>query len=547
MLGFMSRDTHTLERWLEALTGIGEALGGEEPVSDLVDRVARTACDLLGYDFCAVFLPDADQRALTIVGSHGLSAEYVDQVNANRPILLEVRGDAEAPTSVAYRTGEILVLEDIETVPGIGPWGGVAQEQGYRALVSVPLRRAGRVVGVLNGYRATPHVFDAVELGLVTTLASQVAVALGTAQLRSREQAIIRELRRAEEVHALLTATALRGEGVTGVAVALAELLARPVLIDDVYGRSLAEVAWTATTSEISADVTLDGEPVARVRVGADETDLSRLDERAIEHATVVTAMELMRARTAAEVEQRLRGSLVADLLSTDGGDIDALVDRAGRLGWDLAGPQVLIAVRCQPLSDRLLADATRFATELRPRPLVTVYRGDVVLIVDSAVDASAVTRRLLESLSATEEVRIATAPAAIAADLPGVFASVRGALGLAAEGGPSVIDLNDVAVDHLLLQIDDPERLREFARAALGAAIDYDRDHASELLRTARMLLDRELDRRATAEALHLHPNTVAQRMRRLETLTGLRLSRPRDLLQLTSALTVARIAGLG
>lgn len=547
MLGFMSRDTHTLERWLEALTGIGEALGGEEPVSDLVDRVARTACDLLGYDFCAVFLPDADQRALTIVGSHGLSAEYVDQVNANRPILLEVRGDAEAPTSVAYRTGEILVLEDIETVPGIGPWGGVAQEQGYRALVSVPLRRGGRVVGVLNGYRATPHVFDAVELGLVTTLASQVAVALGTAQLRSREQAIIRELRRAEEVHALLTATALRGEGVTGVAVALAELLARPVLIDDVYGRSLAEVAWTATTSEISADVTLDGEPVARVRVGADETDLSRLDERAIEHATVVTAMELMRARTAAEVEQRLRGSLVADLLSTDGGDIDALVDRAGRLGWDLAGPQVLIAVRCQPLSDRLLADATRFATELRPRPLVTVYRGDVVLIVDSAVDASAVTRRLLESLSATEEVRIATAPAAIAADLPGVFASVRGALGLAAEGGPSVIDLNDVAVDHLLLQIDDPERLREFARAALGAAIDYDRDHASELLRTARMLLDRELDRRATAEALHLHPNTVAQRMRRLETLTGLRLSRPRDLLQLTSALTVARIAGLG
>ena len=547
MLGFMSRDTHTLERWLEALTGIGEALGGEEPVSDLVDRVARTACDLLGYDFCAVFLPDADQRALTIVGSHGLSAEYVDQVNANRPILLEVRGDAEAPTSVAYRTGEILVLEDIETVPGIGPWGGVAQEQGYRALVSVPLRRAGRVVGVLNGYRATPHVFDAVELGLVTTLASQVAVALGTAQLRSREQAIIRELRRAEEVHALLTATALRGEGVTGVAVALAELLARPVLIDDVYGRSLAEVAWTATTSEISADVTLDGEPVARVRVGADETDLSRLDERAIEHATVVTAMELMRARTAAEVEQRLRGSLVADLLSTDGGDIDALVDRAGRLGWDLAGPQVLIAVRCQPLSDRLLADATRFATELRPRPLVTVYRGDVVLIVDSAVDASAVTRRLLESLSATEEVRIATAPAAIPADLPGVFASVRGALGLAAEGGPSVIDLNDVAVDHLLLQIDDPERLREFARAALGAAIDYDRDHASELLRTARMLLDRELDRRATAEALHLHPNTVAQRMRRLETLTGLRLSRPRDLLQLTSALTVARIAGLG
>jgi hypothetical protein len=543
----MSSSTHPLERWLDALAGIGEALGGEEPVADLVDRVARTACDLLGYDFCAVFLPDADARALTIVGSHGLSADYVAQVNAERPILLDVRGDAEAPTSVAFRTGEILALEDIEAMPGIGPWGGVAHEQGYRALVSVPLRRAGDVVGALNGYHAEPHVFDAVELRLVTTLASQVAVALGTAQLRSREQATIRELRRAEEVHALLTATALRGEGVAGVATALAELLDRPVLIDDMYGRSLAEVGWPATGPETTADVILDGDVVAHVRVRADDGDLSRLDVRAVEHATVVTAMEVMRARTAAEVEQRLRGSLVADLLGTDGADVDAIVERAARLGWDLSGDQVLIAVRCAEPAERLLSAADRFAAGIRPRPLATVYRGDVVMIADSTVDAANTARRLVGSLSAATAVAVTT-PAVPTAELPVVFRTVRGALGLAAESGTgAVIDLHDVAVDHLLLQIDDPERLRVFARTALGPALDYDRAHASELLRTARMLIDRDLDRRAAAEALHLHPNTVAQRMRRLEGLTGLRLSRPRDLLQLTSALTVARIAGLG
>ena len=42
---------------------------------------------------------------------------------------------------------------------------GVAQEQGYRGLVSVPLRRAGTVVGALNGYHAEPHRFDQVERG----------------------------------------------------------------------------------------------------------------------------------------------------------------------------------------------------------------------------------------------------------------------------------------------------------------------------------------------------------------------------------------------
>jgi sugar diacid utilization regulator len=92
--------------------------------------------------------------------------------------------------------------------------------------------------------------------------------------------------------------------------------------------------------------------------------ELSRLDVRAVEHATVVTALELMRDRTAAEVEQRLRGSLVADLLSTDGADMPALLDRARRLGWDLSGDQSLISVRsieptagdARPATDRLQA-----------------------------------------------------------------------------------------------------------------------------------------------------------------------------------------------
>ncbi|MGU3503270.1 PucR family transcriptional regulator [Mycobacterium sp. C31M] len=102
------------------------------------------------------------------------------------------------------------------------------------------------------------------------------------------------------------------------------------------------------------------------------------------------------------------------------------------------------------------------------------------------------------------------------------------------------------MTIDHLLLQLDDPQRLREFARAVLGRALDYDRARQTELIHTARVHIDLGLDKRATATALHLHPNTVTQRIRRLEELTGLALSRPRDLLQLTSALTLARVAGL-
>jgi len=572
-----------LERWLDALASIGEAVGSDEPVAELLDRVARTACTLLGYDFCAVFLPDENRRALTIVGSHGLSTDYIAQVNADRPILLDIRGDEEAPTSIAFRTGEVVTMEDIELYPGFA-WGGVAHEQGYRALISAPLRRAGTVVGALNGYHALPHQFDAAEISLVTTLATQVAIALSTAQVRAREQDTIRELRRAEEVHRVLTATALRGEGVTGVATALAELLRQPVLIEDVYDEAMATAGWhaedrpvitSAVDDDISrgsivavepgghtvAGVVLDGEVVARVHVRAARAELSRLDVRAIEHSTVVTALELLRARTAAEVEQRLRGSLVADLLSTERTDVAPLLDRARRLGYDLSGDQLLLAVRCiegrlsggRPVTERLLAAANRLVAGVVPRPLAAIHHGDLVMVWTRAAGADAhnVARRLIESLTASgpiERCVAAVSPAASLDELAGVYRTVRGALDLAADSdSPSVIDLQEVAIDHLLLQLDDPARLREFARTVLGPALDYDRDHSTELLRTARVLLDHDLDRRAAATVLHLHPNTVQQRVRRLEGLTGLGLSRPRDLLRLTAALSVARIAGLG
>ncbi|WP_185975883.1 GAF domain-containing protein [Mycolicibacterium sp. 018/SC-01/001] len=539
------RGADQLEVWLAALADIGEAVGGDTPVTDVLDRVAETACTLLGYDFCAVFLPTADRTALTIVGSHGLSPDYVAQVNADRPILLDVRDESEAPTSIAFRTGEVVTVDDIDRKPHF-TWSGVAHEQGYRALISVPLRRSGGVVGALNGYRAGPHRFDRAEIGLVSTLATQVAVALGTAQLRAAEQATIAELRRAAEVHTLLTATALRGEGVTGVAEALAGLLGRSVLIDDVYGEHLAAAGSVTDTGPTTVtDVILDGAPVAHIRVAASTGELSALDVRAVEQAAVVTALELLRARTAAEVEQRLRGSLVADLLTGDAADVPATVERARRLGWDLAGPQTLIGVRCTD-SEGLLAAADRYFRSATTRPLSAVHRGDVVLLwpADSAVET---TRRLLDTIDVPGALA-AVSRAVSAAELPAAFRTVRGALDLAdGAESPAVIDLTQLTVDQLLLELGDAARLREFATSVLGRAMDYDRTRSTALLDTARVVIDTGLDRRVAAARLHLHHNTVAQRMRRLEDLTGLSFTRPNDLLQLTSALTVARIAALG
>jgi len=67
--------------------------------------------------------------------------------------------------------------------------------------------------------------------------------------------------------------------------------------------------------------------------------------------------------------------------------------------------------------------------------------------------------------------------------------------------------------------------RLRERVLAPLTGA-----DHA-ELAHTLRTLLDCRLDRTATSATLHVHRNTLAYRLRRIEQITALDLSDPRDL----------------
>ncbi|MFD2354927.1 PucR family transcriptional regulator [Nonomuraea ferruginea] len=68
----------------------------------------------------------------------------------------------------------------------------------------------------------------------------------------------------------------------------------------------------------------------------------------------------------------------------------------------------------------------------------------------------------------------------------------------------------------------DDADTLAALVDHVLGEVIAYDAAHGSQLLATVRTWM--EHDRRAedTAALLHIHPNTLAYRLRRFASLTG-------------------------
>jgi hypothetical protein len=97
---------------------------------------------------------------------------------------------------------------------------------------------------------------------------------------------------------------------------------------------------------------------------------------------------------------------------------------------------------------------------------------------------------------------------------------------------------LQDVLLEYQLTRPSD-------AHAALSGLLDP-LDRNPDLPHTLAVYLEHDLDRRRTAAALHVHPNTLDYRLRRIVELTGLDPATSRGLQLLGAALAARRLATL-
>ncbi|MEU6644472.1 GAF domain-containing protein [Saccharomonospora sp. NPDC046836] len=565
----MSED-EDLRAWLTAIGTLTSAVNSERGLRDVLDLVASTARELLALDFCGVLVPDADETNLVIAGWSGLSETYVARINTDRPVRLGGDARSEAPSSRAYRSGQPCAVSDIGREPGF-IWGGVAHDQDYRSMLSVPLVTAAGVIGTLNSYRSEVHDFGAEETERLQLLAEHAAIAITSARLVDDLRRQHELVTRSEEIHERLLRVAVRAGGVAGIAEALHDLLDTPVVLQEARGDILAAAgtpltppAAPAAASElvrehdghVVTDVLLSGEIVARVWLPSRPLGLSALDRRALEHASVVLSLELLRRRTAIEVEQNLRGELLAELLGGADPRNPVLQHRARLLGHDLARPHraLVTHLTTAPGTDpakvtrRAVGEATRLASSVSPRPLVATHRDAIVALWPAPAAGPQAADAMHRAVTATSGV--VSAAVAVSDTTEHGFAeayrTARGALAIAERdtGAGGVITLDGLGVAGLLLQLDDPAPLVAYAERTIGPLIRHDDAHGTSLVQTLRTHLANGLDRQATARALTLHPNTVSQRLRRIEDLSGLDLREPSAALEARSALVVADVA---
>jgi PAS domain S-box-containing protein len=174
--------------------------------------LAQEICNLLvksgNYSLAWVGYAQEDgQRSVRPFAAAGDHCGYLERIH------LEWADDSygRGPVGVAIREGHSTAVQNIdEKGEEVIPWKEAARACGYRSLMALPLRLAGREIGALTMYSPDPGAFDAHERELLQGLAEDLSYgieALRTAAERERIRAELARqqarLKRAEELGGL--------------------------------------------------------------------------------------------------------------------------------------------------------------------------------------------------------------------------------------------------------------------------------------------------------------------------------------------------------
>ena len=364
-------------------------------------------------------------------------------------------------------------------------------------------------------------------------------------------------IERAAAAHDRFAELVLAGGGLDDITAALAELTGGWVVLMDETGRRLSRTGPAPAQLPVLEDarrgagrlvhrhgmwaVTVKAahEQLGFLVIGGVE-DLDDPDRRTIERAGMVTALLLLFERAATDAEQRMRTDLVSDLV---GGRGDAAVRqaRARGQGLDLGEPHVVLVARGHAEASRRALVMSAHAA-VGETALVGEHDGDVVVLVPAA-DAQDCAAVVAARMSRSAEVTVGAAgPVTSVEDIPAAHADARRttaallALGRSGTGG-SAQSLGFAGL------VSGSAPVGAYVAHALGPVLDYDRTRGTDLLGTLEAYFAAGGSPRHAATQLHVHVNTVAQRLERIGSLLGTGWQGPEQSLELQLALRLRRL----
>ena len=302
--------------------------------------------------------------------------------------------------------------------------------------------------------------------------------------------------------------------------------------------------------------------------------DNEELAFMAVEQAALVMALALTKEREVAEVEGRVRGEYLDDLVQATYGDEAAAQRRARHLGYPLPGRHVLMVVdvddfrgfirarqigedAIQALKRELLRRVSGVIRATYPRALLLSRSDSVLALLPLGLDGHDQQARVqavgLQAREAVAEWRPGftvsvgySAPVDAPTGVATAHREVRAVLDTLArfKRWSQVIAVPELGLTGLLAAVSD-DRLVEFVDRHLGPLVEHDRSRGANLIPTLKAYLEAG-EQQAAARRLRVHPNTLRYRLDRIREISGVELDDAETRLNLAVALRVQGLLGL-
>ncbi len=459
------------------------------------------------------------------------------------------------------------------------------EEERFQSMVAVPLLyRSGAVIGVVVLHTEAPREFDDDVLKFLEHTASLAAGAIENAQLYEETRRRVDALTTLTRLSQALAAVTLREDLHDAVTRGARELLGadtcqiwrldpeadelvlaaadppepdgntprpgRAALLLDMVRRGDASSSADGERL-LAAPLTAGDEQLGLLCCGLSGRSFGEEDAGLLRAVANQTAVGLKKAEL---IERLTAENIVKDMFEAlAAGSVQTAEAKAGEARCDLSRRHVFLHIERAPAAQE--APWPELAARVQSR-LRRLHRR-------AFFDARHDSLRALVPLpaldqGATEQLRLACDELGdeLGVDI-GVSDAERGAASarrrmreaadaariarsLAATGG--AVSYERLGAYRYLVNLELDEAPRDRYGQAVSALIDYDRERNANLVDTLERYLAARCSVAASARALYIHPNTVRQRLERIQQITKLDL-REEDLLSLELALKVARL----
>ncbi len=514
------------EELLRVLLDTATDITALRDVDAVLQTIVRRTRAIVGTDMAYFALTDVEAGVTAIRYTDGVATQAYRTLR--QPLGTGVLGEV-ARGLAPFQSSDYLADAALVHVPEIDE---IVRAEGVHAIMGVPLTVAGRVMGALVVAERRPRVFAPQEVSLVDSLGTIAAVALDNsmrfeAANRLAEDLVRQQQRSASEL-ALITQVLELDDRLMDAVMVTPDVgrvlgIGQGVLACDLWLRDPDGGVLSATTTDPAPDdapgsvaVTAAGE---RLGVLAAGRALDAPAQALLERVAVHVALALLFARAEEDADLRLQSEVLDDLLERTDVPRERLERRLQRWGLQPGEPLWSVVIEAPDTDRRRRLQVVR---ALGTRSVMMAAHHDHLCLVTADPDWE----RRLRPVFTAHGWRLRAGlggPTSDVRRLGDAHRRAELALGsLATLGRDGVLDGAELGLLGALLDLAHRGDLPQSLTSAIDPLREYDRTRDADLTRTAYVYLETDGNVARVAELLHLHRNTVRQRLERIGALLG-------------------------